>query len=91
MGLICDGTTTAAAIHHSITKAGGTADGMQPGDPEGLLAYLLGLLNGQPQIQLLIYQYFINLYTLFDIGPELRLFKNFIPSAVLTIEPPTVL
>lgn len=56
MGLICDGTTTKAAIHHSITKAGGTADGMLPALPYDTAGQLF-LMLPQPEIDLFIIQY----------------------------------
>ena len=91
MGLICDGQVQAAAIHHSITKAGGTADGMEAGDPVGVLRELLVIHAVEPVVQVLIYQYFQTLYQLFDIIPTLPLPFLFEPVPISLTGPMTVI
>lgn len=39
MGLICDGLELQAA-HHRVPRPGGSADGMQPGDPIQVIIHI---------------------------------------------------
>jgi hypothetical protein len=81
----------AAAIHHSITKAGGTADGMEAAQPTEALKELLIVYVNEPDIQVLIYQYFQTLYQIFDIIPTLPLPFLFVPVEIASTGPMTVI